>query len=312
MANYLVTGGAGFIGSNIVEYLAGQAESVRVLDNFSTGRRENLAGVSNRIELIEGDLRDPDACARAAEDMDFVLHQGALPSVPRSIDEPVESAAINVLGTVQLLNACAKAKVKRFIYAASSSAYGDLDVTVKNESLFPAPISPYAAGKLGGEFFCKSFHAIYGLETICLRYFNVFGPRQDPNSPYSAVVPLFVAAMLAGRAPTIYGDGLQSRDFTYVENVVNANILATRAPKEAAGRVFNIACGKSYSLLNLAAEINAALGTSIAPLHAPARRGDVRHSLADIRAAREMLGYNPNIEFTDGIRKTIQSYRGMS
>ncbi|MBI1785298.1 SDR family oxidoreductase, partial [Candidatus Sumerlaeota bacterium] len=303
---------AGFIGSNIVEYLAGQAESVRVLDNFSTGRRENLAGVSNRIELIEGDLRDPDACARAAEDMDFVLHQGALPSVPRSIDEPVESAAINVLGTVQLLNACAKAKVKRFIYAASSSAYGDLDVTVKNESLFPAPISPYAAGKLGGEFFCKSFHAIYGLETICLRYFNVFGPRQDPNSPYSAVVPLFVAAMLAGRAPTIYGDGLQSRDFTYVENVVNANILATRAPKEAAGRVFNIACGKSYSLLNLAAEINAALGTSIAPLHAPARRGDVRHSLADIRAAREMLGYNPNIEFTDGIRKTIQSYRGMS
>lgn len=309
MPNYLVTGGAGFIGSNIVEHLVEHGEAVRVLDNGITGNRANLAQVMNRIEFIEGDLRDPDACARAAEDMDFILHEAALPSVPRSIDKPVESAEINVIGTVTLLNAAAKAKVRRVVYAASSSAYGDQPVEAKHEELMPKPLSPYAAAKLSGEYFCAAFAQSFGLETVCLRYFNVFGPRQDPNSPYSAVIPRFITAMLAGKSPTIYGDGKQSRDFTFVENVVRANILAANAPGKFTGETMNVACGKSYSLLDLANELNAILGTQIKPNFEPARTGDVKHSLADIALSKKLLGYDVVVDFKEGLRRTVECYR---
>lgn len=309
MANYLVTGGAGFIGSNIIDYLVEQGESVRALDSFLTGRRSNLEGAIKRIELIEGDLRDPDVVNRAVEDMDFVIHQGALPSVPRSVEDPVGSSDINVMGTINLLNACVRHKVRRVVYAASSSAYGDQPVEVKVETLLPAPLSPYAAAKLAGEYFLKAFYHSYGLETIALRYFNVFGPRQDPNSPYSAVIPRFVTAILEGRQPVIYGDGEQSRDFTYIQNVINANVLATRAPKEACGRVFNVACGQSYSLLELLAEIARLLGVDARATHEPARTGDVKHSLADISAARELLGYDVEVDFSEGLRRTVEWYR---
>ncbi len=309
MANYLITGGAGFIGSHLVEHLVEQGESVRVLDNFLTGKRENLTPFLKKIELMEGDLRDASACQRAVEDMDFVLHHAALPSVQRSFENPVESTETNVIGTVQLLDACVKAKIRRVIYAASSSAYGDQDEPVKREDLPPRPISPYAVSKLAGEYFARAYHASFGLETIPLRYFNVFGPRQDPDSPYSAVIPRFITTILGGQSPTIYGDGLQSRDFTYVQNIVQANVLATRARKEAVGQVLNIACGKSYSLLNLLTEINSVLGTSVAPIHAESRSGDVRHSLADIRRAKELLGYEVAIDFREGVRRTAESYR---
>ncbi len=310
MANYLVTGGGGFIGSNIVEHLVEHGESVRVLENFSTGRRENLASVLSRIELIEGDILDAATCERATEDMDYVLHEAALPSVPRSIEDPIGSAAINVMGTVNMLHAARKSNVARFVMAASSSAYGDLDVPAKREDLLPSPISPYAAGKLAAEYFCKAFHSAYGLETVCLRYFNIFGPRQDPDSPYGAVVPIFVKMMLAGKSPTIHGDGLQTRDFTYVENAVHANILAVRAGADAVGGVFNVACGKSFALLDLVERINEALGTKIVPHHVSSRKGDVRHSRADIAAAHTALRYEPTVDFNEGIRRTIEWHRG--
>lgn len=309
MANYLVTGGAGFIGSNLVEYLVEHGEAVRVLDNFLTGKRENLAPWLSRIELIEGDLRDPDICARATEDMDFVLHEGALASVPLSVAEPVRTSEINIIGTVQLLHACVKSKVKRLVYAASSSAYGENPEPSKHEGLLPAPLSPYAAAKLSGEYFCQAFASSYGLETVGIRYFNVFGPRQDPGSQYSAVIPLFITAMLAGKSPVIYGDGLQSRDFTYIANIVEGNILAARAPREASGRVINVACGRSYSLLDLIEAINKALGTKIQPRFEPARVGDVKYSLADISLARQLLGYDVKVNFDEGLRRTVEWYR---
>lgn len=310
MANYLVTGGAGFIGSNLVNYLIEQGEAVRVLDNYLTGRRENLAAAMSRIEMIEGDICDPDVCARATEDMDYVLHEAALPSVPRSVEAPLETTQINVLGTVALLHACAKAGVKRVVYAASSSAYGDQESPVKSEALPPMPLSPYAAQKLAGEYFCHAFHASYGLETVVIRYFNVFGPRQDPNSPYSAVIPLFINAILEGRQPTIFGDGEQSRDFTHVENVILGNILAATTDGDVAGKVINVACGESFSLLELVRQINAILGTSIEPIFAPPRVGDVKNSLADISLARELLGYEIKVDFAEGLRRTIDHYRG--
>jgi nucleoside-diphosphate-sugar epimerase len=309
MAHYLVTGGAGFIGSNLVQHLVERGETVRVVDNFLTGRRENLAPWLDRIELIEGDLRDEAVCARAAEGVDFALHQAALPSVPRSIDQPVESSRINVMGTVTLLDACVKAGVRRFVYAGSSSAYGDQPVDKKVESLFPRPLSPYAAGKLAGEFFCRVFSHSFGLETVCLRYFNVFGPRQDPDSPYSAVIPLFIKAMLAGERPVIYGDGRQSRDFTYVENVVRANLAAANSTKDVAGKVMNAACGEAISLIDLVDRLNAILGTSFKPVFAPPRKSDVRHSLADIGLARQCIDYDVAVNFDEGLRRTVEWYR---
>lgn len=308
MANYLVTGGAGFIGSNIVEYLLAQGESVRVLDNFSTGKRENLEAFSERIELIDGDLREEETCRKAVADMDYVLHQGAMASVPRSIEEPVMTSDINVLGTIKLLQAAAQAKVRRLVYAASSSAYGDQEKPAKDESLMPIPLSPYAAAKLAGEYFCQAFSKSMGLETVCLRYFNVFGPRQDPSSTYSAVIPLFVTAVIEGRRPTIYGDGAQTRDFTFVENNVRANILAATTDRPVAGRVINIACGTSFSLLDLLGAINQHLGKQVQAEFAPRRAGDVMHSLADISLARDLLGYEMKVDFSEGMRRTIDWY----
>lgn len=308
MATYLVTGGCGFIGSNIAEYLVGQHHHVRILDDLSTGKRENIASFADRIEFVEGSLLDKAVVEKAVRGVDYVLHQAALPSVPRSIEDPETSNRVNVEGTVVLLRACVEAGVKRVVYAASSSAYGDQPALVKSEHLLPRPKSPYAVSKLAGEYYMQAFTACYGLETVSLRYFNVFGPRQDPTSQYSAVIPKFITAMLRGQAPTIYGDGTQTRDFTFVLNNVLANIAAATAPG-VAGRVFNIACGTSFSLLDLVREINAILGTEIEPKFAPPRPGDVRHSLADITAAKEALQYEVVVDFREGLRRTIDWYK---
>ncbi|MCX7682897.1 MAG: SDR family oxidoreductase, partial [Anaerolineae bacterium] len=311
MTLYLVTGGAGFIGSNIVAELLRRGERVRVLDNFSTGRRENIAPFLDQLELIEGDLRDLDMVRRAVEGVDIVLHQGALPSVQRSIDDPLMTHAINATGTLHVLIAARDAGVKRVVYASSSSVYGDSPTLPKREDMLPVPKSPYAITKLTGEYYCSVFHRIYGLETVSLRYFNVFGPRQDPTSHYAAVVPRFVTALLRGEPPTIYGDGLQSRDFTYVANVVQANLLAAVVPG-VAGEVFNVACGERYSLFDLLQALGDILDTPVTPIHAPARPGDVRHSLADISAIREKLGYRVAIDFREGLRRTVEWYRSLS
>ncbi len=331
MSSFLVTGGAGFIGSNIVEELVRRCHNVRVLDNFSTGKRENIAPFLKQIELIEGDIRDEETCRRAVDGIDYVLHQAAMPSVPRSLAEPVITSEVNIMGTVKLLTAAAKANVQRFVYAASSSAYGDQPVAVKREDLIPKPLSPYAAAKLAGEYFCHAYSQSMGLETVGLRYFNVFGPRQDPTSQYSAVIPLFITALMEGRRPTIYGDGLQTRDFTYVANNVQANILAATTEKPVTGKIFNIACGTSSSVLDLLKAINEALCPPTArsekcgdgspsspnpaspfvpmePLFAPARKGDIKHSLADISLARKLLGYEVKVNFTEGIKRTVEWY----
>ena len=305
----LVTGGAGFIGSNLVAALADRGERVRVVDDFSTGKRENLEGLLDRIELIEGSLVEGEICRRAVEDMDFVFHEAALASVTRSVDDPVSTDMANVGATVRLLAAAKDARVRRVVYAASSSAYGDAEASAKSEDLSPQPMSPYAVSKLAGEYYCRAFHTVYGLETISLRYFNVFGPNQDPSSPYSAVIPLFVTAILDGRAPTIFGDGRQSRDFSYVANAVHANLLAARAPARAVGQVFNIACGQSIDLLTLLAEIERIVGVHIEPEFAPPRPGDVRHSLADLSKARELLKYEPVVWLREGLERTIEWYR---
>jgi len=301
---YLVTGGAGFIGSNIVEELVRRGERVRILDNFSTGKRENIALFLEDIELIEGDLRCLSTVRQAAEGVDYILHQGAFPSVQRSIDNPLDTDECNVRGTLNLLVAARDAGVRRVVYASSSSVYGDTPTLPKIEDMKPAPLSPYAVSKLAGEHYCRVFYQVYGLETVALRYFNVFGPRQDPTSQYAAVIPKFVTAMLKGEQPVIYGDGEQSRDFGYVTNAVQANLLAATAPN-VGGQVFNIACGQRYSLLDLVAAINRILGTDIVPLHTAPRVGDVKHSLADISRAREMLGYQAEVGFEEGLRCLI-------
>jgi len=244
--NYLVTGGAGFIGSNIVEELVRLGHSVRVLDNFSTGKRENIAPFLKQIELIEGDIRDEAVCCRAVDGIDYVLHQAAMPSVPRSLAEPIHTSEVNIMGTIKLLTAAAKVKVRRFVYAASSSAYGDQPVQIKDEKLLPRPLSPYAAAKLAGEYFCQAYSSSMGLETVGLRYFNVFGPRQDPTSQYSAVIPLFITAAIEGRRPTIYGDGTQTRDFTYVANNVQANILAATTSKNVVGKSLTLPAARHF------------------------------------------------------------------
>lgn len=308
MANYLVTGGGGFIGSNIVEELLRRGDGVRVLDNFYTGRRENLVPFLSRIELLEGDLRSPEDCARAVADVDYVLHQAAIPSVPRSVANPGLSHDVNVTGLLNLLTAARDAGVKRLVYASSSSVYGDQEADVKTEDLTLNPMSPYAAMKAAGEHYLRAFSLCYGMETVALRYFNVFGPRQDPNSPYSAVIPLFITAMHKGVPPTIHGTGEQARDFTYVANNVSANILAATAPFEAKGQAYNIACGTSYSVLDLVQNIGKALGVDIKPDHAPARVGDVRMSKADITRARRDLGYEVLVDFEEGMKRTIEHY----
>ncbi|KPL12100.1 Vi polysaccharide biosynthesis protein VipB/TviC [candidate division BRC1 bacterium SM23_51] len=307
--SFLVTGGAGFIGSHLVAALLERGDNVRVVDDFSTGKRENLEGFLDRIELIEGSLVEEEICRRAVEDVDFVLHEAALPSVARSVEDPVSTNRANVEGTVQLLAAAKDARVRRFVFAASSSAYGEVEAPAKSEHLLPQPLSPYAVAKLTGEYYCHAFNAVYGLETISLRYFNVFGPNQDPSSPYSAVIPIFVTAALDGRSPTIFGDGHQSRDFTYAANVVHANLLACRAPERAVGEVINVACGRSTDLLTLLAMIGRILGTTIEPQFAPLRPGDVRHSLADLAKARELLDYEPLVSVEEGLERTIEWYR---
>ncbi|MBN2024472.1 MAG: SDR family oxidoreductase [Pirellulales bacterium] len=310
MKTYLVTGGAGFIGSHIAEVLIERGDAVRVIDNLSTGRLVNIEPFRDRIEFLEADLRDADAVAEAVRGVDCVFHQAALASVPRSVESPLDTHAHCVTATVALLDAARRAGVRRVVYAASSSAYGDQPFSSKRETDLPAPLSPYAAAKLAGEYYLRAFAATYGLETVCLRYFNVFGPRQDPDSPYSAVIPLFITAMLAGRQPVIYGDGLQSRDFTFIGNVVDANLLASEA-QDVSGRVFNCGNGRSTDLLTLIRSLNALLGTRIEPRHEPPRPGDVRHSMADISQAHACLGYEPRVGFDEGLRRSIDYYRSI-
>jgi len=300
----LVTGGAGFIASHIVDELLRRGERVRVLDNFSTGREENLAGAVHDIDLIRGDIRDPEAVRAAVAGAQVVIHHAALASVPLSIQDPVLCNDVNVNGTLNLLVAARDAGVRRFILASSSAVYGDRAKPPLVETMPPAPISPYGLSKLTGEDYCRLFTQLYGLETVALRYFNVFGPRQDPGSPYAAVIPCFLSALLDGGRPEIYGDGEQSRDFAYVENVVAANLAAMTAPA-AAGKVYNIGSGEQMSLNRLLLELIRLTDRSAWPEYLPAKKGDIRVSVADIRAAREDLGYAPRISLTEGLRETI-------
>lgn len=309
MSIYLVTGGAGFIGSNIVKKLVENGETVRVLDNCSTGKLENIKPFLEHVEFLEGDFTDIEMAKKAVVGVDYVLHQGAIPSVPRSVDDPIKTNNANILGTLNMLIASRDARVKRFVYAASSSAYGDSLVMPKVETMPIAPKSPYAIQKLTGEQYCQNFYTLYGLETVCLRYFNVFGPNQDPTSVYSAVIPLFIKKILAGESPTIYGDGETSRDFTYVDNNVDAVLRACTTSSECAGEVINIACGYEISLNQLVHKINAELGTTVTSIYKDERKGDVKHSLADISKAERLLGYKPLVSFEEGLKKTIEFYR---
>lgn len=308
MSVYLITGGAGFIGSHIVDHLVEQGEVVRVIDNFSTGKIENIEHNLDRIELIRGSIADMETARKAVQGVDFVLHQAAIPSVPRSVDDPVTSNEANITGTLKLLVAARDAGVKRLVYASSSSVYGDTPSLPKIEDMPAGPLSPYALTKLAGEYYCRLFSCLYGLETVTLRYFNVFGPRQDPTSQYAAVIPKFLTAMLREERPVIYGDGLQSRDFTYVSNNVHANILACLA-LGVSGEVFNIACGQSFTLLDLVSNLNDILGTSIEPVFAPSRAGDVKHSLAGIKKARKLLSFTPSVGFAEGLAKLAEWFK---
>lgn len=308
MYAYLVTGGAGFIGSHLAQELVRRGYRVRVLDSFLTGKRENLERFRDKMELLEGDIRNLDTCQRAVKGMDFVLHHAALPSVQSSIQDPILTNAINVEGTLNVLWAAARAKVKKLVFASSTSVYGDDPHLPKREDMVGNPLSPYALSKWIGEKYCQIFAQIYDLPTACLRYFNVFGPRQDPLSQYAAVIPLFITKILNGEPPVIYGDGEQTRDFVYVANVVEANILATEA-KNGPGEVFNIACAESTTINALVQQINAALATHIKAVYRKARPGDIRYSLADLSKARQMLKYQPADDFSEGLKKTIAWYR---
>ena len=309
MARFLVTGGAGFIGSNIAETLCKRGDSVLILDDFSTGKQENIAHLGDGIQVMRASVADLAACRRAVEGVEFVLHLAALPSVQRSVEDPLAAHAANLTGTLNMLIAARDQGVERFVFAASSAAYGDLPTLPKAEDMPTNPLSPYSVQKLTGEMYCRIFFSLYGLPTIALRYFNVFGPRQDPASQYAAAVPLFVTRLLANRAPTIYGDGEQSRDFTPVDNVIQANLLACEAPKEAFGEVYNIACGERISVNRLASLIRDIVGTETPFEYADARPGDVKHSLADIGKARRLLGYAPQVSFRDGLERVIAWYR---
>ncbi len=308
----LITGGGGFIGSNLVEACLRRGDEVRVIDNFATGRRENLAEVDawaeaggGRFELLEADIRDLEVVKRAVDGCDAVLHQAAIPSVARSVQDPLTSHSVNQDGTLNLLVSARDAGVKRFVAASSSSLYGESPTLPKVETMPSEPLSPYGVDKLAGETYLRVFTRLYGLQTIGLRYFNVFGPRQDPGSEYSAVIPLFVTAIAAGKAPTIFGDGETTRDFTYIDNVVQMNLLAAEAPEEACGEAYNVACGERISLLELVRRINTVLGTSIKAEHGPPRAGDIKHSLADIGKAERLLGYKVEVELDEGLRRTV-------
>jgi len=310
LASYLITGGAGFIGSHLAQTLVERGDSVRVLDNFETGLKKNLASVADAIELREVDLTDADAVRSACEGIDYVLHEGALPSVPRSVKEPRPSHATNVGGTFNVLEGARLAGVKRVVYAASSSAYGNQPGFPRVETMAPQPLSPYAVQKLTGELYMQAYWRVYGLETVCLRYFNIFGARQVPDSPYSGVMARFILQMMRGETPTIFGDGEQGRDFTHVDNVVSANLLAIEAPATfAAGRVFNVACGQRHTLNETYGVLATLLGFVHPPIYGPEREGDVRDSLADISAAEEALGYVPRVGFEEGLRRTVAWYR---
>ena len=306
---YLVTGGAGFIGSNIVKELLNQGQSVRVLDNFATGKRENILPLlkNPNLTLIEGDLRSFHIVRAAVKGVDYILHQGALPSVPRSINDPITTNDVNVLGTLNILEAAKEFGVKRVVCASSSSIYGNSETLPKVETMPVNPMSPYALTKYAQERYCQVFYSLYGLETVSLRYFNVFGPNQDPTSQYSAVIPKFIKLIQHDWEPVIYGDGYQSRDFTFVENNVWANIQACTAEK-AAGEVINIACGERYTLLDLVQMINSILGKNIQPRFEPERPGDVKHSLAGIQKAEDLLGYDVRVDFKTGLEQTIEYF----
>jgi UDP-glucose 4-epimerase len=301
---FLVTGGAGFIGSNLVEELLKRGHSVAVFDNFATGRRVNLQSFLKDIELIEADLRDEDAVRNAVKNRDFVLHQGALPSVSRSVEDPISSNDVNIRGTLNLLLAARDAGIKRVVAASSSSVYGDTPILPKVETMAVLPMSPYAVTKLATEKYLAACYKVYGLETVALRYFNVFGPRQDPTSQYSAVIPRFITAVLQGQKPVIYGDGEQSRDFTFVANTVEANIRSCYAEK-VGGEFFNVACGERFTLLDLLHSIGKILGKPAEAKHEPGRPGDVRHSLADISKIKNAMGYEPRVTFHEGLERTV-------
>jgi len=304
---FLVTGGAGFIGSHLVEHLVGEGHDVVVLDDFSTGKRENLASFRG-VEVVEGSVTDPATCARACRSVDYVLHQAALASVPRSLRDPVATHQANATGTLNVLLAARDAGVRRVVYAASSSAYGNTAELPKHEGMVPRPLSPYAVTKLAGEEYCRAVHASFGVQTVALRYFNIFGPRQDPASQYAAVVPKFIVSAMANESPVIYGDGEQTRDFTYVANAVQANMVACSAPAEACGEVFNVGCGARISVNELWRQITGILESKARAQYEPARVGDVRDSLASLDRSRRVLGYEPVVSLENGLQRTIESF----
>src|ERR1700756_5028483 len=310
MAKYLITGIAGFIGSSLARAVLAQGDQVRGIDNFSTGKRENISEILNQIDFHEADLLNADAMHEACRGVDYVFHEAAIPSVPKSVLDPLGSNRANIDGTVHLLIAARDAKVKRVVYAASSSAYGDTPTLPKHEGMLPSPNSPYAVAKLAGEYYMTSFYRCYGLETVSLRYFNIFGPRQDPTSPYSGVLAKFITQMLNGEQPTIFGDGAQSRDFTYIQNAVDANLLAIKGPAvQAAGEMFNVAAAKRADLNQAFQLLKKIAGYSGDVKYGPERSGDVKHSLADLTRADKQLGYKPTIDFEEGLRRTVDWYR---
>jgi nucleoside-diphosphate-sugar epimerase len=310
MSLCLVTGGAGFIGSSLARALLARGDKVRIIDNFSSGKRENLADMIDRVELIEGDILDDKALARAVEGTELIFHEAAIPSVPKSMAEPIENHAANATGTIRVLEQARRARVRRVVYAASSAAYGEDPVLPKVETMPPAPISPYGGSKLAGEQYMQIYARAYGLETVCLRYFNVFGPRQDPQSEYAAVIPKFITVALAGKQPRIFGDGSQSRDFCYIDNVIEANFKAASADaRQVSGGVFNVACGQATDLNRVVALIGDVLGRKIEPIYEDERAGDIKHSWADITAARQRLGYTAAVSFAEGLSRTIDWYK---
>jgi nucleoside-diphosphate-sugar epimerase len=305
---YLVTGGAGFIGSHIVEELVEKGERVRVIDNLSTGKRENLENFMKKIEFIEGDLREPEAAIKAAKGVAFVLHQAAIPSVPRSIEDPMENMDNNLNGTLHLLMAARAAGVKRLVYASSCAVYGNSPILPKGEDLLPFPLSPYAASKLAGEYYCQVFHRVYGLETVCLRYFNVFGPRQDPLSPYAAVIPRFITLALTKRPLAVYGDGEQGRDFSFVADVVRANLLACRA-EGIAGEQINVGSGDEISINQLVQMLKEIIGADLTIEYMQPMAGDIKHSLASIGKAQKLMGFSPTVPFSEGLHRTVAWFK---
>lgn len=311
MATYLVTGGAGFIGSSIVSELVRRREGVKVIDNFYSGKKENLEEVIKKIELIEGDIRDLGLLRKVTKGCDYVIHQGALRSVPKSMKDPISYDEVNVRGTLNVLIASSEAKVKRVVFASSSSLYGDSEQLPQREDQIPQPVSPYAASKLAGEHYCRVFSRAYGLETVALRYFNVFGPKQSLESEYAVVIPKFITCILRDEQPPVHGDGTQSRDFTYIDNVVEANLIAATR-KGISGEVFNVALGKAYSLLELVKILNEIMNKDIKPKFTPPRPGDVKHTLSDITKMKKILGLEPKIDFVLGLRKTTEYFRSVN